>query len=74
MTVKRRPQQIPEQSLRKLRNADALLNAGKDLAAVLQSLEVSKGTYIRWRRQFGGMKAEEVVSLKKLEDEIKRLK
>ena len=28
--------------MRKLRDADAMLNAGKDLAAVLQALEVSE--------------------------------
>jgi transposase-like protein len=28
-----------------------MLNAGKDLAAVLQSLEVSEATLHRWRRE-----------------------
>jgi putative transposase len=57
-----------------LRDADSMLTAGKELAAVLQSLEVSESTYSRWRAQYGGMKAEEVVRLKKLEDENRRLK
>jgi len=60
--------------MRKLRDSDAMLNAGKDLAAVLQALEVSEATLHRWRAQYGGMKAEEAVRLKKLEDENKRLK
>ena len=64
----------PEQIVRKLRDADAMLNAGKDVAAVLQALEVSEQTYHRWRNQYGGMKAEEAVRLKKLEDENRRLK
>jgi len=64
----------PEQIVRKLRDADALLNAGKDLAAVLQALEVSEATLHRWRAQYGGMKAEEAVRLKKLEDENRELK
>jgi putative transposase len=51
-----------------------MLNAGKDLSAVLQSLEVSEATYHRWRNQYGGMKAEEAKRLKQLEDENKRLK
>lgn len=51
-----------------------MLNAGKDEAAVLQSLEVSEATYNRWRKQFGGMKAEEAKRLKELEEENKRLK
>jgi hypothetical protein len=40
-----------------------MLNAGKELAAVLQTLEVSEATYDRWRAQYGGMKAEEAVRL-----------
>jgi transposase-like protein len=64
----------PEQIVRKLRDADAMLNAGKELAAVLQALEVSESTYLRWRNQYGGMKAEEAKRLKALEDENKRLK
>lgn len=74
MTTKRRKRHSPEQVVRKLRDADAMLNSGKDLAAVLQSLEVSEATYGRWRSQYGGMKAEEAVRLKKLEDENRRLK
>ena len=49
-------------------------NAGKDVAAVLQALEVSEATYLRWRNQYGGMKAEEAKRLKELEEENKRLK
>jgi putative transposase len=41
---------------------------------VLQSLEISESSYLRWRTQYGGMKAEEAVRLKKLEDENRRLK
>jgi putative transposase len=74
MSTKRRKRHSPEQVVRKLRDADAMLNAGKDLAAVLQALEISEATYGRWRSQYGGMKAEEAVRLKKLEDENRRLK
>lgn len=74
MSTKRRKRHSPEQIVRKLRDADAMLAAGKDLAAVLQALEISEATYGRWRSQYGGMKAEEAVRLKKLEDENKRLK
>ena len=73
-TRKRRRRHSPAQVVRKLRDADAMLNAGKDLAAVLQVLEVSEATYHRWRNQYGGMKAEEAVRLKKLEEENQRLK
>ena len=64
----------PEQIVKKLRDADAMLNAGQDQAAVLQALEISEATYLRWRNQYGGMKSEEAKRLKQLEDENKRLK
>ena len=73
MSEKRRKRHSPEQIVRKLRDADAMLNAGKDVAAVLQTLEVSESTLDRWRKQYGGMKSE-AARLKKLEDENKRLK
>lgn len=47
---------------------------GKDLAAVLQALELSEATFHRWRNQYGGMKSEEAKRLKQLEEENKRLK
>lgn len=74
MSTKRRRRHSPEQIVRKLRDVDAMLNAGKDLAAVLQALEVSESTLERWRKQYGGMKAEEAIRLKKLEDENQKLK
>ncbi len=74
MTTKRRRRHTPEQIVRKLRDADAMLNAGKEEAAVLQALEVSQATYDRWRKQYGGMKAEEAKRLKELEEENRRLK
>ncbi len=74
MTTKRRKRHSPEQIVRKLQDADSMLNAGRDLAAVLQALEVSQSTLDRWRSQYGGMKAEEAKRLKTLEDENKRLK
>jgi putative transposase len=74
MSTKRRKRHSPEQIVRKLRDADAMLSAGKDLAAVLQALGISESSYDRWRNQYGGMKAEEAVRLKKLEDENRRLK
>lgn len=72
--AKRAKRHSPEQIVRKLRDADAMLTAGKDMAAVLQSLEVSEQTYYRWRNQYGGMKSEEAKRLKQLEEENRRLK
>jgi hypothetical protein len=41
---------------------------------VLQALEVSESTYLRWRNQNGGMKAEEAKRHKELHEENKKLK
>lgn len=71
---KRRKRHSPEQIVKKLRDGEAMLNAGKDLATVLQALEVSEATYHRWRNQYGGMKSEEAKRLSALEDENRRLK
>ncbi len=51
-----------------------MLNAGNDVAAVLQFLEVSAATYSRWRSQYRGMKAEETKLLELLAEENSRLK
>jgi putative transposase len=74
MSTKRRKRHSPEQIVAKLRDADAMLNAGKDLAVVLQALEISESSYERWRAQYGGMKSEEAKRLKLLEEENRRLK
>jgi transposase-like protein len=64
----------PEQIIRKLREADAMLAAEKRIGQVCQALEISEQTFHRWRNQYGGMKAEEAKRLKQLEEENKRLK
>ena len=63
-----------EQIIRKLREADTMLAAGKTIGQVVQVLEVSEQTFHCWRNQYGGMKAEEVKRLKELEQENRRLK
>ena len=64
----------PEQIIKKLREADAMLAAGKTIGQVAQTLEISEQTFHRWRNQYGGMKAEEAKRLKELEQENSRLK
>jgi putative transposase len=43
-----------EQIVRKLRDAEAMLTAGKTIGEACQSLEVSEQTFHRWRQQYGG--------------------
>jgi len=63
-----------EQIVRKLQEADRLLNAGKSVAHVVQALEISEATYHRWRAKYGGLSCEEAKRLKELEEENARLK
>lgn len=70
----KRKRHHPEQIVKKLRDADAMLASGKTIGQVCQALEVSEQTFHRWRNQYGGMKAGEAKRLKELEEENKRLK
>lgn len=74
MTTSRRKRHTPEQIIKKLREADGMLTAEKSIGQVCQALGVSEPTYHRWRKQYGGMKAEEAKRLKELEIENQRLK
>ena len=70
----KRTRHTPEQIVSKLREADAMLAAGRPIAQVVQTLGVSEATFNRWRSQYGGMKAQEARRLKELEVENARLK
>ena len=69
-----RRRHTPEQIVRKLKEADKLLNEGQDIAAVCRHLQVSEQTFHRWRAQYGGMKADDAKRLKELDKENQRLK
>jgi transposase-like protein len=69
-----RRRHTPEQIVRKLKEADRMLNEGADVAAVARHLQVTEATYHRWRNQYGGMKADDAKRLKELERENATLK
>lgn len=71
---KRSKRHRPEQIVKKLRDAEVMLNNGKSMEEVLKVMEVSEATFNRWRNQYGGMKSEEAKRLKDLEGENARLK
>ena len=71
---KRSKRHRPEQIVKKLRDAEVMLNTGKSMEEVLKVMEVSEATFNRWRNQYGGMKSEEAKRLKDLESENARLK
>ncbi len=64
----------PEQIIKKLREAEILINKGQNVAEVIRKLGVSEQTYYRWRKEYGGMGVEQAKRLKELERENARLK
>ena len=68
----RRPK--PEEIVSKLRQVDVLVSQGKSVAESIRSLGVTEVTYYRWRKEFGGLKADQVKRLKDLETENTRLR
>ena len=72
MTKRRRRR--PEQIVQLLAEGEAMLAAGKATAEVYQKLEVSEATWMRWKKQYGGMKSEDAKRLRDLELENRRLK
>ena len=63
-----------EQIIRKLREADVLLSQGKSAEQIARVLEISKQTYYRWRKEYGGLNMTQAKKLKQLERENARLK
>jgi transposase-like protein len=64
----------PEQIITMLREAEVLLNQATSVAEVCRKLGVSKQTYYRWRKEYGGMRVDQARRLKELEQENARLK
>ena len=63
-----------EQIITKLREADVLLSQEKTAEEISRVLEVSKQTYYRWRKEYGGLNMTQAKKLKELEKENARLK
>ncbi len=63
-----------EQIIRKLREADVLLSQGKSAEEIARVLEISRQTYYRWRKEYGGLNMTQAKKLKELEKENSRLK
>ena len=63
-----------EKIIVKLREAEVLISQGMDVAEVSRQIGVSKQTFYRWRKEFGGMRVDQARRLKLLEKENLRLK
>ncbi|SNT76044.1 Transposase [Amphiplicatus metriothermophilus] len=64
----------PEEIISKLREAEVYLAEGVSVGEVIRRLGVTKITYYRWRREYGGLKVDQAKRLKDLERENARLK
>jgi len=64
----------PEKIINLLREAEVLLSQGQALDAVCRKLSITRQTYYRWRKSYGGMRTEQAKRLKELERENGRLK
>jgi hypothetical protein len=58
----------------KLRQVDVLVSQGRTVAEAVRSNGVTQFTDCRWRKKFGGLKADQVKRLKELEKENERLR
>ena len=64
----------PEEAVAKLRQVDVLVSQGRSVADAVRAIGVTEVTYYRWRREFGGLKGDQVKRLKDLEAENARLR
>jgi transposase-like protein len=63
-----------EQIISKLREAEVHLAKGTKMPQVCRKLGVTEQTYYRWRKEYGGVRTDQVKRLKELEKENGRLK
>ncbi len=63
-----------EQIINKLREAEIQINQGISIGQASRKLGVTEQTYYRWRKEYGGLRIEQVKKLKSLEKENAQLK
>ena len=64
----------PEEIVAKLRQVDVLVSQGQSVADAIRSIGVTEVSYYRWRREFGGLKTDQIRRMKELEAENARLR
>ena len=64
----------PEEIISKLLEAEILLSQDKSQAQIGKQIGESQQTYVRWRKEYGGMGLDQAKRLKELEQENSRLK
>jgi len=64
----------PEEIVAKLRQVDVLVSQGRSVLEAVRAISVTPFTYYRRRKEFGGLKGDQVKRLKDLEKENERLR
>ncbi len=63
-----------EQIIPKLREAEILLSKGTKMPQVCRKIGITEQTYYRWRKEYGGVRTDQVKRFKAVEKENVRLK
>src|SRR6202161_4244978 len=69
-----RKRHTAEEIVSKLRQVDVLMAQGRQVADAVRAIGVTEVTYYRWRKEYGGLKGDQVKRLKELEQENSRLR
>ena len=64
----------PEDVVAKLRQVDVLVSQGQSVVEAIRAVGVTEVTYYRWRKEYGGLKSDQVRRMKDLEVENQRLR
>ena len=64
----------PEEIVSKLRHVHVLTSQGSTVADAIRQIGVTEVTYYRWRKEYGGLKTDQVRRLKELEKENLQLR
>ena len=64
----------PEEIVAKLRQVEVLVGQGMDRVDAIREIRVTEQTYYRWRKKYGGMGADQLRELKRLQKENERLR
>jgi len=69
-----RKRYTPEEIVAKLRQVEVMTAQGGSVADAVKSIGVTEVSYYRWRREFGGLRTDQVKRIKELEMENLRLR
>lgn len=64
----------PEENVTNLRQVEVLRGQGATMADAIRQIGVTEVTFYRWRKEYGGLSADQLKRLKELEKENERLR